>query len=97
MDLAVPSRPHQAIEQRPGKHKAAQPPKDIAYPHVAQRSVEVFPGLSLSFQGKQQPRDHERGNEVEDEARVGLQAECAGGDTEEGGSEVADVGCYLAA
>lgn len=39
--------------------------------------------------------DDDGAEEVEDEAGVGLKAEDAGGDAEEGGGEVADVADYL--
>lgn len=39
--------------------------------------------------------DDNGAEEVEDETGVGLEAEDAGGDAEEGGGEVADVADYL--
>jgi hypothetical protein len=46
------SRPHQAIKQRPSKHKATQPAKHLAQPHIAQRPVKVRAGLPVRFQGE---------------------------------------------
>lgn len=85
------SRPHQPIEKRPRKHKSTQSPKNISQPQIAKRPVEVFPCLALCFQQKQQHRDEQRARKIEDKTGVRFEAECARGNAEEGGSEIANI------
>lgn len=89
------SRPHQPIKQRPSKHKATQPTKHLTHPHIPQRSIKVLPRRRLRLERKQQYRDEQRACEVEDEAWVRLEAQRAGGDAEERGGQIADVGYDL--
>ena len=88
----ISSCPHQPIEEGPRKHESAQPPKDVTQPHVTERSVVVFRRLRIRLERKQKHRDERRGDEVEDEAGVRFETERAGGDAEEGGGQVTDVG-----
>jgi hypothetical protein len=86
------SRPHQPIEQRPSQHKPTQPSKHISQPQISQRPIEELSRLSFCLQHKEQYGDHQRSQDVEYEAGVGFETEGAGGDAEEGGGKVADIG-----
>lgn len=92
MEIPISSCPYQPIEEGPRKHESAQPPKNVTQPHVAERPVIVFRRLRLGLEREQEHRDEERGDEVEDEAGVRFETERAGGDAEEGGGQVTDVG-----
>jgi hypothetical protein len=86
--ISIPSRsssPNQAIKQRPGQYETAQPADKLSGPQVAKRPVEEVLRLALRAQGEDERRDEQRAYQVESETGVGLEAECAGGDAEQGG------------
>ena len=62
------------IEQCPRQHKRHQPAKHIADPEVAARTVKVALRVAIRLERVDERRDQRRAEQVEDEARVRLQA-----------------------
>ena len=91
-DASLFSGAHQAVDQRPRQHEGAQPFEQAARPHLAAWLVEEALGLGARAHREDERRRHERAAQVEDESGVRLEAQGAGGNAEERGGEVADVG-----
>lgn len=87
-----PSRPDQAIEQRPCQDEAHHSRHNIAGPEIAKGAVEVALGIAFGPEEENERRDDARTQQVEGKARVGFEAEGAGDDAEEGGGDITDVG-----
>ena len=72
-----------SVEQSPGKHKTAGRSKQLTHPKVAQRFVKVFVRLSLGFEDKNQERDEQGAEKIEQESGIRLKANCACSDAKE--------------
>lgn len=93
--------PHQTIEQSPRQNEPSQPPAQPTRPQlpgsakVPARIKQGFPrghGLGGHADGVEEDGGQQGEDDVEKEAVVGLEAEDAGGDAEEGGCEGLEIG-----
>lgn len=90
------SRPHQPVKKGPGEDEPGQAVRQAAGPELVlaaevparvERRLPRGQGGGRDAEGVEEHRGQEGEDEVEDEARVGLEAEDAGGDAEERGGE----------
>lgn len=90
----VSSCPYQAVKQGPCQNESCQPAKYAARPQLkrppeiparVQHRLSSWYRRWRNTDGVEEDRGQEREEDVEQEAAVGLEAEDAGGYTEEGG------------
>ena len=93
--LCKPSTSNQPIEKRPSKHETAQSPNNILHPKPTQLTLKEPCGLSFRKNDHYKAADNQGTDQIENEARIGFEADDAGCDAEEGGCQGPNLGYDL--
>jgi hypothetical protein len=83
---------NETVEKSPSEDKAHKSSEQVTDPQISDGRVEVRLGLDVGAKGEDEQRDDQGAQGVEEEAGEGFETKNTSSNTEEGGSQGADVG-----